>query len=413
MMKIVISMLSAGLLCAAVAHPAFAAGTAGRQLDILYSFCSQRGCPDGTEPEGLIYLHGALYGAAFAGGAYGLGAAFVLDPQTGAETVLHSFCGGTGTCADGGGPEAAPIYAHGTLYGTTLRGGDKNRRACRRFGCGTAFAIDPETGAETVLHSFGGANDGLIPDSGLIDVKGELYGTTPLGGEACSCGTAFAIDPARGKERVVHSFAGGVDGANPYSGLTFLKGLLYGTTGFGGGSGCGGSGCGTIFSIDPASGAEKVVYSFGGGADGEAPAANLVPMNGLLYGTTVDGGNPDCGDEGCGAVFSFDPASGAETAIYAFCNLPKCKDGATPFALIAMNGTLYGLAVSGGAHNFGAVFAVNPDTGAEKTLHSFCSLQECADGDQPSALIAVKGTLYGATSDGGVYGGGMVFSLRP
>jgi uncharacterized repeat protein (TIGR03803 family) len=68
---------------------------------------------------------------------------------------------------------------------------------------------------------------------------------------------------------------------------------LYGTTYFGG-STCGAyyPGCGTVFSIDPNTGHEQVVYSFPGvlPRDGALPKASLVDVGGRLYGTTAGGG---------------------------------------------------------------------------------------------------------------------------
>jgi hypothetical protein len=55
-----------------------------------------------------------------------------------------------------------------------------------------------------------------------------------------------------GPENVLHSFAGGSDGALPGAGVIAVKNTLYGTTTYGGGGNCTGSGfggCGTIFAI--------------------------------------------------------------------------------------------------------------------------------------------------------------------
>ena len=59
--------------------------------------------------------------------------------------------------------------------------------------------------------------------------------------------------------RILYSFKGGSDGAQPYSAPVELGGLLYGTTAAGG-TGCGGLGCGTVFAID-ATGLERVCVS--------------------------------------------------------------------------------------------------------------------------------------------------------
>jgi uncharacterized repeat protein (TIGR03803 family) len=128
---------------------------------------------DGALPDGsLLYVKGTLYGTTSEGGTYGNGTVFSLDRKTRAETVIHSF----GNAPDGGGPTANVIDVKGTLYGTTAFGGSD--------GYGTVFSLDPKTGTETVLYSFCGLQscaDGALPEAGLIDVKGTLYGTTGIG----------------------------------------------------------------------------------------------------------------------------------------------------------------------------------------------------------------------------------------
>jgi uncharacterized repeat protein (TIGR03803 family) len=125
-----------------------------------------------------------------------------------------------------------------------------------------------------VLLSFMGA-DGKYPEASLTDVNGTLYGTTDYGGQE-SLGTVFAITPS-GTQTVVHSFKGSPkDGALPEAGLVNVNGTLYGTTTFGGGKGCGGEdGCGTVFAITP-SGKEMVLHSFGRSGDGAYPQAALL-----------------------------------------------------------------------------------------------------------------------------------------
>ena len=118
----------------------------------------------------------------------------------------------------------------------------------------------------------------------------------------------FSFDLNTGAEKVIYTFQGGSDGAVPYAGLIDVNGTLYGTTSYGGSTGCGGRGCGTAFSIDPNTGAEKVIYSFCSQqncTDGAYPQAGLISVNGSLYGTTSAGGRKDthCNGSGCGTVF--------------------------------------------------------------------------------------------------------------
>ncbi len=111
------------------------------------------------------------------------------------------------------------------------------------------FKVTP-TGTETVLYSFTGGSDGAHPFAGLIaDSSGNLYGTTENGGVPVN-GVAFKLSPS-GTETVLHTFAGRPsDGENPVAGLIADRsGNLYGTTQFGGGTGCRGPGCGVVFKL--------------------------------------------------------------------------------------------------------------------------------------------------------------------
>ena len=320
---------------------------------VLYSFCGKPGCSDGAGPgAGLIAdRHGNLYGTTPGGGAANAGVVFKLSPG-GIETVLYSFCGKPG-CSDGAGPGAGLIADRlGNLYGTTGGGGGPG---CDGLGCGVVFKLSPPIPpatkwTETVLHSFVGS-DGGRPSSGLIaDSKGNLYGTTGVGG-ASDRGVVFKLAP-NGTETVLYSFCSLTncsDGASPLGGLIAdSAGNLYGTTNDGGGSGCNyGPGlCGVVFKLSPG-GTETVLHAFAGGSsDGAGPWAGLIAdASGNLYGTTKGGGATGCPPPGCGVVFKLVPG-GTETVLYSFCSLTNCSDGIYPTAgLIAdSSGNLYGTA---------------------------------------------------------------------
>ena len=256
-----------------------------RAETVLYDF---KGEGDGEEPFGpLLNLGGIFYGTTYAGGSGGFGTVFKVTTD-GTETVIYSFKGGS----DGAGPIAGLINVGGTLYGTTAGGG-----GC----CGTVFKVTP-TGVETVLYSFKSGNDGSQPAAGLIEFDGALYGATSSGGNQYrGHGTIFKIT-LEGVETVLYTFNGGSDGYGPDSNLTEFRGALYGTTFGGGGNSCSfGLGCGTVFSVTP-TGVEKVIHSFGRGADGYGPATDLVRAGDLLYGTTQFGGQ-----YGYGTVYQLAP----------------------------------------------------------------------------------------------------------
>jgi uncharacterized repeat protein (TIGR03803 family) len=333
------------------------------QEKTAYCFCSQTNCTDGATPWAtLIDVNGTLYGTTSDGGSTGCtgygcsGTVFSLDLSTATETVLYSFCS-QAKCTDGASPVASLIEVNGILYGTTYLGGGTG---CDNYGCGTAFSLDPGTGAETVPHSLcsqAARNKGGPPLAGLIDVHGKLYGTT-LGGGQNSLGTVFSLDPDTGREKVVYSFCSQTnctDGEAPYSSLIDVKGTLYGTTSAGG-TGCSYPYCGTVFSLDPKTGTETVLHSFcslTNCSDGQEPVAGLIEEQGVLYGTTEWGGA-----YGGGTVFSLDIGTGAETVLYSFCRHgAHCKDGQSPESgLLKVEGRLYGTTFTGGTRTTECLF---------------------------------------------------------
>jgi hypothetical protein len=96
------------------------------------------------------------------------------------------------------------------------------------------------------------------------------------------------------------TLGGGSDGSNPRNGSLVIGsgGVLYGTTESGGTSGSG-----TVFLTPPATpgGAwtETLLYNFTGSSDGSGPWANVIVGEGVLLGTTLNGGT-----SGNGTVFS-------------------------------------------------------------------------------------------------------------
>jgi len=99
--------------------------------------------------------------------------------------------------------------------------------------------------------------------------------------------------------------------------------------------------------------------------------------------------------------------SGNYQVIYNFGSVPG--DGHFPYAgLIAVGGTLYGTTINGGSKSTcgaypsecGTVFSIEPGA-PDKVLHTFGAE---GDGNNPQAgLIDVNGTLYGTTTNGGSY----------
>jgi uncharacterized repeat protein (TIGR03803 family) len=307
----------------------FKISTTGEE-HVLYRF---KAGDDGAHPYArLIAVDGKLYGTTYQGGTDGAGTVFSVS-TSGVEHVLYSFKGGN----DGQYPYAQLLNVNGTLYGTTEQGGAP--------GWGVVFKIST-TGEEHVLYSFKAGKDGAHPYAGLIAVDGVLYGTTYQGGTSGS-GTVFRVSTA-GAEHVVYSFKGGSDGQYPYAQLLRVNRVLYGTTYQGGVS----PGWGVIFKVSTL-GKEEVLYRFKADKDGAHPFfAGLIAQNGLLYGTTYQGGS-----YGGGTVFSESPSGGDDHVLYSF---KSGSDGEYPYAgLIALDGVVYGTTEEGGASNAGTVFKLS------------------------------------------------------
>ena len=381
--------------------------------------------------------------------------------------VIHTFTGGQG----GKNPFAGlTVDAAGNLYGTATDGG---------LGYGTAYTLR-HSGAGWVfdpLYSFAGGSDGAYPQARvIIGQNGTLYGTTVIGGQACSsgtCGTVFNLRPSAfpcrsaicpGMETVLYRFMGGDDGADPkYGDLIFDQGNIYGTTPEGGSHGYG-----TVYELTP-SGTESVLYSFAGfvgGHDGGHPYGGVVRDNvGRLYGTTHEGGTLNAGtvfeltpsemgwteeviysfqrsgsglvpyaglivDQsgnlygattttdffggGGGTVFELSPSDGSwtYTVLYSFTGNANCG----PRANLAMDpaGNLYGTTYCDGANNYGSVFKLTPTLNPPWTYISLHDFTNGSDGELPisNVLIHPNGKLYG-TAIGGDQGSGVVWEITP
>jgi uncharacterized repeat protein (TIGR03803 family) len=341
-----------------------------------------------------------------------------------AEKVIHTFTGGN----DGIDP-AVTLAADsaGNLYGTTVSGGTGT--LCDN-GCGTIFELSPIAGGkwkETVIYNFTGGSDGKNPYGGVtLDAKGNLYGTTVAGGSggACAgdgCGVVYLLSKS-GKnwvQTVMYNFTGGFDGFGPGSALVFdTAGNLYGTTPDGGNlHKCSGGGCGVVYQISPTRGGgwhETVLHTFTGGGDGAVGSLGplMIDKAGNIFGVAELGGDPSCQ---CGTVYRLSSANGRWRfkTLHAFKGLPQA--GFPYGGVIAdSKGNLYGTTYFGGANGSGSVYKLAKSAGkfTESVVHQF---KGGHDGSQPyyGLVLDKAGDLVGTTAIGGGSGQGVVFQVTP
>jgi uncharacterized repeat protein (TIGR03803 family) len=224
-------------------------------------------------------------------------------------------------------------------------------------GIGALVSFDPGTLETQVLFTFSGF-DGQAPTGLVLADDGSIYGFSRDGGEPlpdhfAARGTIFRFDRATNTMTTLYVFQAAPDQPDP--------------------------------------------LSFPQGASPEA--APVLGSDGLLYGTTAEGGS-----HGLGTVFRFDLATGALTTLHHFSG----PDGANPNGLIeGFDGHLYGTAVGGGTDGDGVLFRLSK-TGAFSALHSMTG----DDGREPIGppLQAADGTIYLATRLGGSFGYGSLLS---
>jgi len=421
---------------------------------VLYSF---QGGSDGQTPAGGVVFDkaGNLYGVTNEGGSTcpspGCGTVFQLAPPTQkggtwTETMIYAFQGVLGSLKDGFTPVGGVIIdQNGNLYGTTSLGGNG---PCILLGsptgCGTVYSLTPPAHrggqwTETILHNFQSGTDGYFPWGDLVfDKNGNLYGATQFGGgkgTTCNqyfdgnCGTVFKLSPPKRKggkwtEKILHSFAGGTDGANP-NGYLVLDGSgdVYGLTFSGGDQTCH---CyGTAFKLKPSiqggAWSEQLLHSFDRtNSDGGNPMAGvLLDLKGNLYGTTLNGG-----PGGGGIAFQISPPSSRsghwkEAILYGFSKNGKGFNPESPL-LFDSKGNLYGTANDSGEAYYGTVFRLSPreknEAWTSSLLYGFAGPP---DGAQPAdgLVFDAAGNLYSTTTQGGTGacsgGCGTVFQVIP
>lgn len=229
------------------------------------------------------------------------------------------------------------------------------------------------------------------------------------------------------------------DGRSPQGDLIEdAAGDLYGTTYYGGTNDFG-----TVFELIPqkdGSWKQRVLHSMAfcdenGCPDGEYPEGNLVlDTSGNLYGTNGQGG-PFLGAGG--TVFELTPNQDRTKwkfrVLYTFGSKANHEDGDFLSSGLSYAGQssgqlydgvspLFGIASEGGTYGEGSAYELKPRPGKknwqETTLYSFCRKSNCTDGQNPygNILVASTGVLYGTTDFGGrIVGslGGTVFELTP
>lgn len=360
---------------------------------VIYAFPSGKYAPaQCVLARPTLGPNGEFYGTTVCGGA-GVGDVYeVIPPSTPGGTwtgiILYTFSSAVGPPQN---PQGGLVIGkNGVLYGTVQFSGTSPNcpYGTISYGCGEVFSLTPPTSptgswSYQTLHTFQGGSDGAAPQTDLvIGDHGELYGATPVGGpgslctrdnipsllfspQSTGCGTVFELDPPSypggvWTETVIYGFQGGRDGGFPNA-VTYHDGELFGTVSIGGDlKNCGGVGCGGVYRLSPPSvpgdpWTQQTIYNFTGRLDGLFPGAGVVVgKDGVLYGTTRDGGDKNScpSDPGCGVVFQLSRSQDSDQewsqqVLHRFAS----TDGWRPISglVIGEDGDLYGTTYQGGS----------------------------------------------------------------
>ena len=204
----------------------------------------------------------------------------------------------------------------------------------------------------------------------------------------------------------------GTNGNEPSSVIQATDGNFYGATTYGQASEYG-----NVVKITPA-GEVSTLYNFCSkphctdGAWPETPP--ILGSDGNFYGVTSAGGSDLGNGGGSGTVYKLTLA-GVLTTLHTFCTVDPCLDGQNPVGIMqAADGNLYGTTYSAGQYNAGTLFKITT-AGEFSVLHSFCSQSNCADGQWPRSapIQGSDGNLYGTTQEGGKADAGVLYDLTP
>ena len=379
-------------------QPPVFTGTVATVVGTIKSFGATT--PSGMNPSGSLILgtDAVLYGTTEFGGDDAEGTVFAVSPDGTGFRVVHAFAE-EGEVPESGGeyPRAAVLEVGGALYGTTYAGGDNS--------FGTVFKVNKDGTGFVILHQFGGkpAGDGGHPAAALVvGNSGALYGVTEDGGTD-DLGTVFSLATDGSGYSILHSFtAAHSDGSSPQAALLKASdGALYGTTERGG---TGGNG--TVFKLNEDGTGYDVVYAFAGGTSGNYPAAALIEVGGVLYGTTSAGGANQVG-----TVFQLNPNGTGFSVLHSFSSPGGIGQNVVSGLILGLNGALYGATTYGGASDAGMIYKITTDATPVLTiLHNFDISDE--NSARPALVQrAADGRVFGTTFFGGAEDLGTVFAM--
>jgi uncharacterized repeat protein (TIGR03803 family) len=279
----------------------------------------------------------------------------------------------------------------------------------------TPIRFSVPAGALTQTFQLGAREDGLDFDKFVFGTTGASFTVSNLDTATVPSPPALTNIFAGPDEHALHRFeplTGGLnlEGANPAAGLAWFDGVLLGTTLNGGLHGAG-----TAFWMAPDGTNFSAFRTFTNAPDAGNPQGEFSLSGGRFFSTTLGGGG-----SGTGTVIA-GQTNGSVAVLRSFsaldANTATNSDGASPNAALAISGaTVFGATTAGGAAANGTLFALTTNGATFTVLHDFTLLDSQAgtntDGASPQGGVILSGDkLYGVASAGGAGGCGVIFSI--
>ena len=276
---------------------------------------------------------------------------------------------------------------------------------------GALFRVDGTTGGRTLLSDFGNPAQGPLgnnPVGVTLESSTDILVTDQAAGTA-SLGAVFRVDATTGARTVLSDFgnpAQGPLGVEPFgialeaSGEILVADIHAGT-----------GALGALFRVDPTTGARTLLSDFGNPAQGPLgvdPFGVTVEPSGQIL--VIDG---NAGTGSLGALFRVDPTTGARTLLSDFGNPAQGPLGLEPLAVVVEpSGQILVIDASGGTASFGALFRVDPTTGARTLLSDFGNLAQGPLGPDPVGLaVEASGQILVADVNAGTALAGALFRV--
>jgi len=317
-------------------------------------------------------------------GSYSDGKLSAFNPATGA--VKWSFAA-AGSSTIRGTPAVAADgtiyvagYDSGIVYAVNPDGSQKwqyasgaNISSPIAIGADGTVYVGTDNTASSVLIA-------LNPDGSLkwsFDLAAETRGSVNFGADGTVyardyAGNLFAIDPANGSQKWQIT-RGLYSGSSP---AVAADGTLY----FGSFTG---SATSRLYAANPADGSQKWESNLGGSLYGVAATAS-VGADGTVY----IGSREGTGDTG--KVYALDPTTGNVKPSW-----PYSLDYAASSTAIGADGTVYAASMQG------TIYALDPDTGAEKWSYNTRQAGSGVNQNSPGPLtIGADGSIYAYTCEG-------------